>query len=253
MATVFNYESQRGGNMERNRIAPEFYIEDHAVLYALLVRYARLLSGAAGQEAAVKATVRYGRERGLRMAMRCRADGRELSPNSYLDYGEWFDDRGWSDFRAASLHPFVLEAHSCGWKNSWEKHGLSEDGQLYCQLIDIELVRGFNPANQLLMGGTLTLGAEKCSFHFTGAAYANEEELAAAAARRKELLPRVVRDFLFHTGHVLSAFRAVCLLELGLEEGSLIVQQALAHYASIFGQEKLWVLLRESEQNYLLV
>ncbi|MDR1398041.1 MAG: L-2-amino-thiazoline-4-carboxylic acid hydrolase [Desulfarculales bacterium] len=239
--------------MERGALAAEFYIEDHAVLYGLLVKYARLEKGGEGREAAARATVRYGRERGLRMAMRCRADGRELSPNNYLDYGEWFDDRGWSDFRAASLRPFVLEAHSCGWKKSWGKYGLTEDGSLYCQIVDVELVRGFNPANEVLVDGVLTQGAKKCSFHFSGAAYEGEDDLAAAAARRTELRPRTVKDFLFHSGHVLSAFRGVYLLEFGLDKGGRILGQALADYGAVFGEVKLRALILESEQNYLLI
>jgi hypothetical protein len=236
---------------DRGAQAAEFYMEEHAALYALLVKHAAVLAGEAGRLAAEKATILYGRERGLRMAMRCRADGKELTPNHYLDYGEWADDRQHSDFRVKNLNPFILEAHGCGWKNSWEKHGLTAYGSLYCRLIDAELVRGFNPSNKLLMDGALTLGAARCTFHFIGAAYANSAELEAAVRERARLRPRTVKDFLFHCGHVLSAFRSVLLTELGLVAGERIVQQSLQEFAAIFGPDKAEALKREAEQDFL--
>ena len=70
--------------MKRAEIAKEFYIEDHAVIYGLLVKYATQMCGDSGMDSSVKGTILYAKERGLRMAMRASADGEELTPNNYI-------------------------------------------------------------------------------------------------------------------------------------------------------------------------
>lgn len=59
--------------MIREKIAPEFYIEDHALIYGLLGKHAEQLCGEAGLDAFAKGTILYSRERGIRMAKRCLA------------------------------------------------------------------------------------------------------------------------------------------------------------------------------------
>ena len=80
----------------RDCIAQEFYIEEHAILYALLVKCAKEFYGEAGWDASIQGTILYGTERGQRMARRCLADGRRLTPNNYLLYTEWSDHLDWS-------------------------------------------------------------------------------------------------------------------------------------------------------------
>ena len=72
----------------REKIAPEFYIDDHALIYGLLGKYADELYGEAGMAALEKGTILYARERGIRMAKRCLADGNPLNMRTYLLYGE---------------------------------------------------------------------------------------------------------------------------------------------------------------------
>jgi hypothetical protein len=229
-----------------------FYIDDHAVLFALLIRQALLLGGQ-GEDAAAGAVVLYGKERGLRMAMRCAADGRPPTLRNYLNYGEWVDDRGWSDFRPAGLQPFVLEAVKCGWCDSWKKYGLERYGRVFCRWIDPALVGGFNPQAEFSMGDTLSGGAERCRFVFHGASFADEEDLKKDMAERAAERPRRVKDFLYHTGHVLSAVRRSFMLTLGLLRARQLVEAALADYSALFGREKTAVLLRESEQDFLRI
>jgi hypothetical protein len=236
----------------REEYANQFYIDDHAVLFALLIKHAVLL-GEKGREAAVKGIILYGKERGLRMAMRCAADGKPLTLRNYLTYGEWSDDRKWSDFRPTVFAPFVMEAHRCGWCNSWKKHGLLEYGKVFCQWIDPSLVKGFNPDANFSMGDTLSGGAERCRFDFRDASFTGPEDFQKDAAERASVLPRRVRDFLYQTGHVLSAMHRNFLLELGLVAGTRLTDAALEEYAAIFGQEKKKILLQESGQDYLRV
>jgi hypothetical protein len=237
---------------ERAAFVDAFYIDDHAVLFALLLRQAVLL-GEEGEDAAAKGVVLYGKERGLRMAARCAADGRPPTLRNYLNYGEWVDDRGWSDFRPAGLQPFVLEAVKCGWCDSWKKYGLEQYGRVFCRWIDPSLVGGFNPQAEFSMGDTLSGGAERCRFFFHGASFADEEDLKKDTAERTAERHRRVKDFLYHTGHVLSAVRRNFMLELGLLRARQLVEAALDDYAALFGREKTAVLLYESEQDFLRI
>lgn len=236
----------------REDYAKLFYIDDHAVLFALLIKQA-VLSGEKGLDAAVKGVILYGKERGLRMAMRCVADGKPLTLRNYLNYGEWVDDRKWSDFRPTAFDPFVMEAFKCGWCSSWQKYGLLEYGRIFCQWIDPSLVKGFNPEVNFSMGDTLSGGGERCRFNFHDATFAGPEDFQSDAAERTTALAQRVRDFLYQTGHVLSAMRRNFLLELGFIVGTRLTDAALKEYAALFGQEKIDVLLEESRQDYLRV
>ena len=237
----------------KKQAALSFYIDDHAVLYALLVKRAEELRGNAGNEASVRGTILYARERGLSMAMRCTADGRPLTPRNYLNYGEWVDDRKWSDLGPDGLKPFVLSFNRCGWSDTWKKYGLEKYGALYCRWIDQELVAGFNPENSLRIDKTRPQGADVCRFAFPGAEYDSEEELKKDAALKAALRPRTVRDFLYHTAHLLSAMRRTYLVELGLPAGCAIVSGGLADYAGYFGQEKSDALVEAANQDFLTV
>jgi hypothetical protein len=103
------------------------------------------------------------------------------------------------------------------------------------------------------MGDTLSGGAERCRFFFHGVSFADPEDLKMDMAERAAERPRRVKDFLYHTGHVLSAARRNFMLELGLLRARQLVEAALADYAALFGQEKTAVLLRESEQDFLRI
>lgn len=238
---------------DREKTASSFYIDDHAVLYALLVKNAEAACGANGLEAATKGTILYARERGLRMAMRCLADGRPLTPRNYLIYGEWIDDRQWSDLKPGGLRPLVLNFHRCGWSATWKKYGLEKYGAVYCAWIDQELVRGFNPENSLRIDKTRPQGADICSFGFPGAEFASEDELKADSALKAELRQRNVKDFLYHTAHLLSALQRTYMIELGLPRANAVVAAAIGEYTEHFGQKKTDALIRETKQDFLAV
>ena len=237
---------------KREATAERFYIDDHAVLFACLARRAEELAGERGTETIVRAIVVYGRERGLRGAMRCLADGEPLSGKNYILYGEWADPRGWSRSEVAATAPhYRTNMTVCGWCESWEKHGLLEYGRLYCDWVDANLVYGFNPALRLEMPKTLSRGEKCCTFDWLDCTFGSEAEAEAMAARRAELIPRVTKDFLYHCGHLLSTFRRELLLEFGLVKGEEIVGRALGDYGELFEEEKAQSVVQESRQNFL--
>lgn len=230
-----------------------FYMDDHAMLYAYLLKNAEDVCGEQAKAASIKGTILYGKERGLRMAMRCMADGRPLTPRNYLIYGEWFDDRKWSETEPGGLHPFVLNYNRCGWHETWKQYGMEQYGAVYCAWVDEALFTGFNPENTLRIDKTRPRGADICSFAFLGAEFASAEEVKKDGELKAAIRSRSVRDFLYHTAHLLSAMRRSYLLELGLPKAEEVVRKALAEYAAQFGREKADAAAHEAKQDFLVV
>lgn len=238
--------------MSRDEISKQFYIEEHAVLFALLVKSAKEHCGEKGMELAVYATKVYGKERGLRMAMRAAADGEELSPYNYLVYGEWADPKGMQNNIPVQLAPeYHMNVVKCGWNDSWRKYGLLEYGKVYCRWIDEYLVAGFNPDNALGIDTFLSYGCECCNFQWVGVCMENEAALNQCNAQRMKRLDSVVKDFLYHCGHLLWCMRRIYCLELGLTKGQMIVESALKEFNNIYGEELEKALVDESHQDFL--
>lgn len=231
--------------------AERFYIDDHALLYGLLGKYADEICAEKGMDALAKATVQYARERGLRMAKRCLADGRPLSMQNYLLYAEWADTRGCSAIEVSGIVPSYLNhVEKCAWYDTWKKYGLLRYGAVYCTWVDKNLVKGFNPKNEVAIGSVLSHGAASCEFDWLGANFESEQEFYDLMELKKSMAQRNVKDFLYHTAHILSALRRVFCVELGLEAAEEICRKALADYKDIMGGEKLAALECESRQDF---
>ncbi len=163
--------------MNDRQISDEFYIEEHATLYALIAKKAIELCGDPGFAAVEEATKLYGLERGGRMAKRALRDGKELTMMNYTQYSEWTDTRGESAGAIESYNPdYITITTRCGWCEAWKKHNLLDYGKIYCQFIDEYLVKGFNPENQLIISKTLSAGDELCHFCWAGASFRNEAD-----------------------------------------------------------------------------
>ena len=228
-----------------------FYIDDHALIYGLLGKYAEEQCAQGGVAALEKATIQYAKERGIRMAKRCLADGRELSMQSYLLYAEWADTKGWSDIEVSSVVPeFRNHVEKCGWYETWKKHGLMKYGAVYCSFVDKNLVKGFNPALEVEISAVLSHGAPACDFNWVAANFASELEFKALMEQKAAIAPRTVKDFLYHSGHILSALRRVFYTELGVGLTDKICAAALAEYESIMGSEKSNALLEAAKKDF---
>jgi hypothetical protein len=237
--------------MERDEAAKKFYIEDHAVLAALFVKFAMEKYADSGKKAVLRAIAAYGRERGLRAAMRCRDRGEDLSMKNYILYGEWDDPRGMSKSKITALSPdYATCVTACGWCEAWSERGLLEYGRVYCDNVDANLVYGFNPELKLVMGKMLSHGDEGCEFFWAGCGFNDASEISR---ERHEKIPYATKDFLYHCGHLASAFRREVLLELGLIKGSEIISSALGEYERIFGAEKRGAIAAEAARNFLIV
>lgn len=238
----------------REKIAQQFYIPDHALLYGFLGKYAQEQCGERGLQAFEQGTIRYARERGARMAMRCLADGRPLTMQNYILYGEWADPKGASTSHLEEVAPrYRVQVTQCCWNDTWEKWGLQAYGAIYCTHVDKNLALGFNPDSRLEVPATLSHGQGRCELEYCGANFASAGEHDRYMAQKPQIAAYAVKDFLYHTGHLLCALRGAFYLQLGVDAGEAICEKALAAYAGAMGQEKCAALRKESEKNFLLI
>lgn len=240
--------------MIRDQIAREFYIDDHALLYGLLGKYAEERCGQDGMDALAKGTIQYARERGIRMAKRCLADGRELNMQTYLLYGEWADPRGWTDIQVSGIVPrFLNHVEKCGWNDAWRKYDLLRYGTVYCTYADKNLVKGFSPRESVEIDSLLTHGSPACEFDWLRANFQSDQEFYDLMKQKQAISHYSMKDFLYHTGHILSALRRVYYTELGVADTEAICAQALEDYEAIMGAEKRAALEAEANLDFLAV
>lgn len=212
-------------------------IEHHATLFALLSRQAITLAGEAGKEAILKGMTKYGNERGARMAANALAHGDELTTMTNQAYGEWKPDyQGQMDFGTIHTEP-TLQTYiaKCAWCDAWKKHDLLDYGKYYCVNVDNAVYQGFR-SDFLCTPTTTSLswGGERCEFDWGHPL--TLEEVTKLAEKKKELGTSCMRDFNFHTAHLLYTVGNTLKEELG-DIGQLAVQKGIEEYIEKFGQE----------------
>ena len=232
----------------------DFYIDDHAVLFGLIAKHADKVLGKEGLDTCAKAVVIMARERGLRIAIRCVNNGDALDMHSYLCYAELLDTQGWNKVEIGTYAPvYQTGTIRCGWLDTWKKYGLEAYSWLYCEGIDKNVLYGFNPELRLEMDRYLAKGDQCCGFHWLDCRFTDKAELDSVMEKRAGMLSQVTKDFLYHSGHLLSTLRRTLYLEHGLERGKAVIENALKEYASLFSQEKADMICQEAEQDFLTV
>ncbi len=240
--------------MNRKEIADQFYIEEHAVLFACLVKAAVEVSSEKGRLASMIGTQVYGKERGARMALRVLKDGLELTPENYMIYGEWTDPKGHHVNDLIQKYPeYHLFVKRCAWTEAWKKYDLLEYGQLYCPWIDECLEEGYNNKNRIDVDTFLSFGANCCNFKWVGVSFKNEAEFEHFKQRRQEVSQYAAKDFLYHSGHLLWSMKRTYLLELGAAAAAAIAERAVELFRSFFGDEKTEALLAEENQDFMRI
>lgn len=221
-------------------------IEQHAVLFALLAKYASEANGENGEKAILAGVVRYGNERGQRMAARALANGDSVDDIiNFFAYTEWKPLHGQMEMNALVKDgKFVQHYTKCAWNNAWTKYKLNESGKLYCVSIDHAVLEGFNPKLHLNVSCNLSWGAPYCEFDWQLAL--TDADQKRLAAKKEVLGMSCVKNFNYHTGHLLQVIQSTLNQQLG-QPGQIAVDQALAAYSDLFGVEYLSVLETEFE------
>ena len=217
-------------------------IEHHAVLFALLSRQAITLAEEKGKEAILKGMTKYGNERGARMAANALAHGEELTTMMNQAYGEWKPDyAGQMEFGTLRTEP-TLQTYiaKCAWCDAWKKHDVLDYGKYYCVNVDNAVYQGFRADFVCTPISTaLSWGGECCKFDW--AHPLSEQEAKELPEKKKALGTSCMKDFNFHTAHLLYTVGNTLKEELG-EVGEIAVTNAIAEFIEKFGQEYFDVL-----------
>ena len=233
--------------MDRNL----FDIPHHANLFALIYRSAYEQYGEKGGQAVDEGTKLYGMQRGARMAKRALKDNQPLNMENYLAYSEWKDKSGLSKTAITQTAPvYYMECQVCGWCESWKDADLFRYGRHYCDYVDKSLVKGFNPELVLDIESVITKGDRCCGFKWNGFKLETEEEKQAFADKCAKLGSRPVKDFLYHTGHLLSAMKTAVAENLGEEAMEKVISKAINDYSEMYGKEMADTVIKESEQDF---
>jgi hypothetical protein len=205
--------------------------------------------GIAAGELLREAVMRYGQQRGRRMAQRALADGRPLTWRTYLAYGEWRAAPCSSQNQVIAtgddLHQVALV---CPWHAAWRERDLLPYGRHYCLWIDVAIAQGFNPELALDVPGTLSNGAPRCDFLYREANL-NDADLDEIAAERMALAPRTVMPWDYHLGHLYKTMGEVIVAELG-PAGQQLATDALAAWGAEFGPEAVAAVTRHLETDF---
>ena len=220
----------------------------HAMLFAYLAKRVIDTFGNAGKEAVTAGVIRYGEQRGHRMALRTQADGFPLDVENYLAYGEWEAFPGQMDLRFPTYRPEVrMENHRCPWHTEWSRRGLLEYGKYYCRDVDAALARGYNGMELKLLANR-ALGDDCCDFVFCGCCVP-EERMDALAEKRRRLGNKAKMPWEYHTGHLYSAMRQAILDAFG-EEGKQAIELALDDYEQEYGKAARALVLEYADLDY---
>ena len=142
-------------------------IENQAIVFALLCKYTVETEGEKGRDVIQKGMIRYGRERGARMAARAKANGDPIALWTNQAYGEWKPDyEGQMEFGYDETEPTLKSYISkCAWCDAWNKYGLLEYGREYCVNVDKAVYEGFCEDFVCTPNvPTMSWGGKRCEF-----------------------------------------------------------------------------------------
>ena len=181
-------------------------IEEHALLYGLLVRNACAeLGEEEGKAVMAEATKHYGRSRGKRMKESALRLGYGESADAYMLCGEWQGEPG-ENISELFFDPDSVrsEVQKCKWCETWKKYDLMLYGPLYCQYIDKAIAEGFNGDFTLHVSSILSAGDPVCCFVWDRPA--NRDEITE---KRKCQTESLIRPFSFHCRELLACTKDI--------------------------------------------
>ena len=228
----------------------ELKIENQAMMFAFLSRAAIEAKGEEGRAAIQAGMIRYGKERGARMAERARKAGDPVDLWTNQAYGEWKPDyAGQMDFGMLRAEPtYQTYIAKCAWCEAWKKNDILEYGREYCVNVDTAVYEGFGAGAVCTpISTSMSWGGERCDFDWGKPL--SEEEVKMVAGKKAELGTSAMRDFNFHTAHIYYSI-ADELRRHFPEDSGEIIEKAVADYIDLFGQEAYDCLLKFSPDEF---
>lgn len=231
----------------------ELKIENQAMMFAFLSRAAIEAKGEAGREAIQEGMIKYGRERGARMAMRAEKAGDPVDLWTNQAYGEWKPDyAGQMEFGMLRAEPtYQTYIAKCAWCEAWKKYDILEYGREYCVHVDEAVYDGFGcGAKCTPLTTSMSWGGDRCDFDWGKPL--REEELKLVTEKKAELGTSAMRDFNFHTAHIY--FTVSDAIRRNFPEDSAeIIDRAVRDYTDLYGQEAYDCLLAFSSEEFFTI
>ena len=228
----------------------ELKIENQAMMFAFLSRAAIEAKGEEGRAAIQDGMIRYGKERGARMAERARKAGDPVDLWTNQAYGEWKPDyAGQMEFGMLRSEPtYQTYIAKCAWCEAWKKNDILEYGREYCVNVDAAVYEGFGAGAVCTpISTSMSWGGERCDFDWGKPL--SEEELKMVSDKKAELGTSAMRDFNFHTAHIYYSV-ADELRRHVPEEAEAKIEKAVADYIDLFGKEEYDCLLKFSPDEF---
>ena len=229
---------------------PELKIENQAMMFAFLSRAAIEAKGEEGREAIQAGMIRYGKERGARMAERARANGDPVDLWTNQAYGEWKPDYpGQMEFGMLRSEPtYQTYIAKCAWCEAWKKYDILEYGREYCVNVDAAVYEGYGcGAVCTPLTTSMSWGGERCDFDWGKPL--SEEEVRMVADKKAELGTSAMRDFNYHTAHIWYSVSDELRRHFP-EDAEAMIARAVSDYIDLFGQEAYDCLLEYSPDEF---
>lgn len=224
-----------------------FNEKSHAFIAAKYYEYLVDRFGDRGIKAFVHATQYYAGQRGRRMAQRAIRDGKELTFETYCQYGEWVNTEAIKEEGVANQKEIVSKSPDyhfnvivCPWRTQFEQMKSIEAGLEYCRHLDNSIYRGFNP--YLVYEVDLSHSDEGyCSHKIHDFALGENQDLVKR--------PENLISFEYHCAHSYWSFNEVTSAIFGLE-GEEISVLVLKDFAKTYGDEASDAILKYKHTNF---
>lgn len=217
-------------------------IEHQAVIFALIAKRTIEHCGEDAEKVIQEGMIRYGKERGARMAANAKANGDPLNTMTNQAYGEWVPDYpGQMEFGWVRTEPTLQTYISkCAWCEAWKKYDLLEYGKLYCVHVDAAVYCGFREDLVCTpLTTSMSFGGERCEFDWQYPL--TPEDVQKLQEKKAELGTGCMKNFNYHTSHMLHTVGGTVRERFG-SLGDQAVEEAIRDYIELFGQEYYDVL-----------
>ncbi len=218
---ILKIVSKHGNNLDSAVLNNKITARHHAGLFALLVR--NILSSDTPEKETIirNCVIYYAEQRGKRMAERAIKDGKDLTFETYMSYGEWKADENEIENEIINeKNPAVTRVYKCPWFSEWERLGMQKEGFYYCDNIDVNLVKGFNEYLSLEVTAVKPDNSYFCEFLWPntdiGKKFSVEED-------------KRIKGWEYHISHLYRSF------EKFLYSNSEILEKTKEDFTTIYG------------------
>ncbi len=228
-----------------------FTAAHHALLVAWISRAIVQATGEKrGEQIVRKAVVKYGKQRGRRMALRAKANGHPLTMANYIAYVEWKPEKGDMTQKILEKSPDLrMNIYKCPWHTTWKENDLMSYGRYFCLEIDQALVEGFNKDLRLDILGTHPNNADFCDLIFRGADLTAFN--MAKLIYKKTIHPgkKAHMSWEYHTGHMYKTMGEVIRDELD-KQADEILAVALGDFTEKYGEQAGRIITRYKNTDF---